>query len=133
MIDKENEVYTLVKKAIIAEFPNANVSSVYAPTVAKFPHVSIVQTDSTENTDFRDSSNEEKIVNLNYQIDIYSNDTAKGKTECKKILKIVDDTLRRKNFRRTVLTPVPNQNDASIYRLTVQYTVSASQKYFYSM
>lgn len=133
MIDKENEVYTLVKKAIIAEFPNANVSSVYAPTVAEFPHISIVQTDSTENTDFRDSSNEEKIVNLNYQIDIYSNDEAKGKTECKKILKIVDDTLRRKNFRRTVLTPVPNQNDASIYRLTAQYTVSASQKYFYNM
>lgn len=132
MIDKENEVYTLVKKAIIAEFPKADVSSVYAPTVATFPHISIVQTDSYENEEYRDSSNIEKLVTLTYQIDIYSNDKSKAKTICKKILSIVDTALRKKNFRRTVLTPVPNQNDASIYRLTAQYTVSATQEYFYN-
>lgn len=132
MIDKENEVYTLIKKAVIAEYSKAEVSSVYTPTVATFPYVSIVQTDSYENEEYRDSSNTEKLVTLTYQIDIYSNDKSKAKTICKKILTIVDDTLRRKNFRRTVLTPVPNQNDASIYRLTVQYTVSATKEHFYS-
>lgn len=132
MIDKENEVYTLVKKAIIAEYPNADISSVYVPTVATFPHISIVQTDSVENTEYMDSSNTEKLVTLNFQIDIYSNDSTKAKTECKKILNIVDNTLKRKNFRRTVLTPVPNQNDATIYRLTAQYTVSATKNYFYN-
>lgn len=132
MIDKENEVYTLIKKAILKDFPKADVSSVYVPTVSVFPHISIVQTDSTENAQYTDSSNTEKLVTLNFQIDIYSNDKTKGKTECKKILTIVDDTLRRKNFRRTVLTPVPNQNDASIYRLTAQYTVNATKKYFYN-
>ena len=132
MIDKENEVYTLVKKAIIAEYPNADISSIYVPTVATFPHISIVQTDSVENTEYMDSSNTEKLVTLNFQIDIYSNDFTKAKTECKKILNIVDNTLKRKNFRRTVLTPVPNQNDATIYRLTAQYTVSATKNYFYN-
>ncbi len=132
MIDKENEIYTFIKKAILKEYPSCNVSSVYSPTVAKFPYVSIVQTDSYEDSNLKDTSLEEKFTTMAFQIDVYSDDTSKAKSICKGIMSIVDSTLRRKNFRRTSLNPVPNENDATIYRLTGTYSVVASKKHFYN-
>jgi hypothetical protein len=132
MIDKENEIYTFIKKAILEEYPSCNVSSVYSPTVAKFPYVSIYMIDAFEPTEYRDTSLEEKFTTMSFQIDVYSNDSNKAKSICKGIISIVDKTLRRKNFKRDVLTPVPNQNDASIYRITAQYSVTANKTHFYS-
>ena len=131
MIDKENEVYTAIRTAILEKFPKADVSSMYIRSPAGFPHISVVQTDSYEPKALVDSSLEEKYTTLAFQIDVYSDNETQKKTECKKIMQIVDETLRAKNFRREAMTAVPNIADDTIYRLTAKYIVTASSDYFY--
>ena len=46
-------------------------------------------------------------------------------------MKVIDEVLFRMNFRRIVLTPVPNMEDATIYRLTARYRVATDGKNFY--
>ncbi len=132
MIDKENEIYTKVRNAVLAKYENASVSSVYVASPASFPHVSVIQMDSKEPTEYRDSSLEEKFVSSTFQIDVYSNDKTKAKSQCKAIVSLIDDTLRRCNLRRESLVPVPNLNDATIYRITIRYSMLADKNYFYS-
>lgn len=131
MIDKENEVYTAIRTSILKKYPKADVSSMYVRSPASFPHVSVIQTDSYEPKALVDSSLEEKYTTLAFQIDVYSDDEVHKKTECKKIMQVVDETLRAKNFRREAMTVVPNMADDTIYRLTAKYTVMASSEYFY--
>ena len=132
MLDKENEIYTKVRNAVLAKYENASVASVYVASPASFPHVSVIQIDSYEPTQFRDSSLEQKFVASTYQIDVYSNDKTKAKSQCKAIVGLIDDTLRRCNLVRESLVPVPNLNDATIYRMTIRYKMTADKKYFYS-
>ena len=133
MIDKENEIYTRIRNAVLAKFENANISSRYIPMPASFPHVSCVQIDSFEPAELIDSSESQKYVSIAYQIDVYSNNKTKSKSECKDIIAVIDDTLRRMNFHRETLVPVQNINDASIYRITARYKVIADESNFYSI
>ena len=105
MIDKENEVYTRVRERVLEAFPNVNMDSSYQPTPSGFPHVTLYQSDAYTPNDLLD----------------YSNLTSGKKQECKKIMSIIDTVMQEMNMRRTILTPVPNLNDASIYRLTARY------------
>jgi hypothetical protein len=68
---------------------------------------------------------------LMYQVDVYSNRVYGKKTECRKIMAEIDDAMAGMGFTRTTMTPVPNMNDATIYRLTARYTVLADEKYTY--
>lgn len=44
---------------------------------------------------------------------------------------IIADTMARMNFRMIMLTPVPNLNDSSIYRLSAQFEGMADADGFY--
>lgn len=131
MIDKENEVFTRVRNAIVEKFPKANVSGVYINAPSAFPHIYIEMTNASEPRSLRDGL-EEKYTEATFQIDIYSNKKSTAKSECKAIEKIVDSTLRQMNFRREYRGATPNMNDSTIYRLTLTYVVMASENRFYS-
>ena len=131
VIDKENEIYTILRNAIIEKYPNASVSSVYLRTPPHFPYVSVIQTDSYEPNKYVDSSNKELFTTMVFQIDVYSDDDARKKTICKGIMQTIDTTLRAMNFRREVLSAVPNMADSTIYRLTARYKVLADENGFY--
>lgn len=122
MNDRENEIYTFIRNAVKDVFPSASVSDVYLRVPPSFPHVSIMQIDSSESKAHIDSSMKEKFTQLSFQIDIYSDDETRKKTICKVISQIVDETMKGINFRRQSLRPVPNLADATIYRITARYT-----------
>jgi len=44
---------------------------------------------------------------------------------------VIDSLLYSMNFRRLSLNPVPNMENASIYRLVARYRVATDGKYFY--
>jgi hypothetical protein len=46
-------------------------------------------------------------------------------------MKVIDDVMFSMNFKRMALTPVPNMEDASIYRLVARYRVMTDGKNFY--
>jgi hypothetical protein len=64
----------------------------------------------------------ENVVFFQMQIDVYSNKSSGKKTEAKNILKFVDDyIISEYGMRRTMMNPVPNIEDATIYRITARY------------
>ena len=131
MIDKENEVYTRVNEIVMDKFPKANMDSEYVSFPAGFPHVSLYQSDSYTPSNREDNSLKPKFAVITFDVNVYSNKKTGKKQECKKIMNEIDDVMHSMNFRRIVMTPVPNLNDSTIYRLTARYQGEASETTFY--
>ena len=131
MIDKENEVFTRVREQIVASFPDATVDGSYQPVPSGFPHVSIYQSDAFTPSDRIDSAVLPKYLSMTFMVQVYSNKEKGRKQECKKIMNIVADTMAGMNFEMTILTPVQNLNDSSIYRLSAQFEGMADADGFY--
>ena len=129
MIDPENEVYTKVAQALRSEFPEINISGEYVNAPSSFPHVSFVLSDNTVVKRYTSDSFE--MSHVMFEANVYSNKTSGKKTECKKIMKCIDDVMFSINFRRTAYTPVPNMENTSIYRLVARFEGRTDGKYFY--
>lgn len=131
MIDCENEVFSRIAQHLRTEFTgDIDIASEYVKSPSVFPHVSIVMMDNSLMESTVDSGDHEVAVTM-FEINVYSNKATGKKGECKKIVSLVDDFLRPLNFRRMSLTPVPNMEDASIYRMVARYRVITDGKYFY--
>ena len=131
MYSPENEVYTTLKTAILAQYPNASVASLYVHSPAKFPHVSIELSDTSTMVSALDSSDTERMDVVMFTINIYSNLTSNKQSECRGILKVIDAEMYQMNFTRLSAIPVPNMADATIYRITARYQAATDGTYFY--
>lgn len=129
MIDCENEVYTKIANALRAAFPEINVSGEYVNAPSAFPHVSFTQSNNTVVSQKTDDVRE--MAKVMFEANAYSNKASGKKTECKKIMSCIDDVMFSLNFRRIALTPVPNMENASIYRLVGRYEAMTDGTFFY--
>lgn len=130
MIDIENEVYTRLRNAIIAYNSSIKVAGADLAKATSFPTVVFTQQDSSTYTNTSDSGSLENHASFLFQIDVYDNDQTKRKTNCKKIMGIVDEEMLAMGFTRKSLSPTPNLQDMSIYRLTARYTGIADKNHF---
>ena len=117
MTDCENEVYTRLATVLRDVFPGINLAGEYVKAPSGFPHVSITQSDNSVVSESMTGSSE--IAQVMFEINVYSNK------------KVIDSVLFKMNFKRISLTPVPNMEDASIYRLVSRYRVATDGHYFY--
>ena len=124
MTDCENEVYTRIATVLRERFPGINLAGEYVKAPSGFPHVSITQSDNSVVTERMTGSAE--MAQVMFEVNVYSN-----KTEGKKIMKVIDEVLFKMNFKRIAMTPVPNMEDASIYRMVARYRVMTDGRYFY--
>jgi hypothetical protein len=129
MIDCENEVYTRIARVLRDKFPGINIAGEYVNAPSSFPHVSITQSDNSVVSEQMTGSAE--MAQVMFEINIYSNKADGRKTECKDIAKVIDDVMFRMNFKRIALTPIPNMEDATIYRIVARYRAMTDGKYFY--
>lgn len=121
MIDIEKLVYTPIAEALRAKFEGVSVSGEYVNEPAKFPYVSIVEQDNYMSTKRLDSSESEKFATLMYEVNVYSDKAGSKKSTCREIMNMVDDMLYKRNFIRLSLSPVPNMENGTIYRLVARY------------
>lgn len=129
MIDCENEVYTRIARVLRDKFSGINIAGEYVNAPSSFPHVSITQSDNSVVSEKMTGSAE--MAQVMFEINIYSNKADGRKTECKAIAKVIDDVMFRMNFKRMALTPIPNMEDATIYRIVARYRAMTDGKYFY--
>lgn len=129
MIDCENEVYTRLAKVLRERFPGINVTGEYVKAPSSFPHVSITQSDNSVVAGKMTGTAEMALVM--FEINIYSNKAEGKKTECKSVAKVIDETLFKMNFKRLALNPVPNLEDATIYRIVARYRAMTDGNFFY--
>ncbi|MBR0161954.1 MAG: hypothetical protein IJQ02_11825 [Oscillospiraceae bacterium] len=121
MNDIENELYTPIAQALREEFPGISVAGEYAGSPAGLPHVSLVEADSYVTPGSVDSSGEEKLTTLLYEVNVYSGKVSGKRSECKRILDLVDRMMMERNFRRTAKLTVPNLENTGICRMVARY------------
>lgn len=132
MIDLENEIFNNVANAIRGEYPDAYVVGEYVKSPSRFPCVSIVEMDNTAYDKTQTSGSLENHADVTYEVNIYSNITSGKKSECKAIASLLDNEFATLGFSRTMLQPIPNGDDATIYRMVGRYRgVVSKDKYVF--
>lgn len=131
MINIENQIVTLVANKLTETYKNIEVSSEEDRVPSTFPFVSIIETDNYSYNSTVDSGSNENHVNVTYEVNVYSNKTSGKKSQAKKIMSIVDETLLNLGFSRNTLTPI-SMSDATICRYTARYgaVVSTQEKIY---
>lgn len=127
MIDVENEVFNAVATDVRAKYPDIYMVGEYVKTPPKFPCVSLVEMDNQSYQQTEDSGSVENHASLMYEVNIYSNKTVGKKSECKAIAALIDERMLALGFARTMLQPIPNLDDATIYRMVGRYSAVISK------
>ena len=127
MIDIENEVFNTVASVVRAAYPGIYMVGEYVKTPPKFPCVSLVERDNQSYQATEDSGSSENHASVMYEVNIYSNKSVGKKSECKAIAALIDERMLALGFARTMLQPIPNLDDATIYRMVGRYSAVISK------
>ena len=127
MINVENEIFDRVAKIVRESYPSVFISGEYIRSPSKFPFVSLIEMSNTAYDRTQTSDSLENHASLMYEVNVYSNKTKGKKSECKAIAALIDNELATLGFSRTMLQPIPNMDDATIYRMTGRYTAVISK------
>lgn len=120
MIDIENKVLSVVRDAVLAQFPNAVVYGEYVDVPASFPCVTVTEDTNYTYVYSKDEQVEEHHADVQYAVNVYSDLQTGAKLEARDILKVADDAMQGMKFWRTMTRQVPNV-DRTIYRLIARY------------
>lgn len=121
MIDIERQVYTPIAEALRKRFKGITVSGEYVNAPPKFPYVSIIEQDNYMSANRLDSSDSERFSTVMYEVNVYSDKAGSKKSVCREIMGVIDEMLYKRNFTRISLSPVPNMENGTIYRLVARY------------
>lgn len=119
MIDYFNEIYTYIRNAIKAEYPDCYVTSNSENIPSQFPTVAISEMSNVAYNKTRDTDSNENHVALAIQIDVFSNKKDTPKSECKAIMALVDSGFLELGFTRNFCEFMPN-SDSNITRYTAR-------------
>lgn len=126
MIDIENPVFDRVANRVREVFPDIFMTGEYVKSPPSFPAGSLVEMDNATRIETNDSGSNENHANVMYEANVYSNKTTGKKSECKAIMALIDEEMLAMGFSRSTLTPVPNENDSTIYRMVGRYRAAVS-------
>lgn len=121
MIDMETEIFNEVSERVREQYPDIFMTGEYVKTPPSFPCISLVEVDNATFRNSQTTEGQENHVAVVYELNVYSNRTKGKKAECKELAGFVDEILMGLNFTRTMLEPVPNQDNATIYRMLGRY------------
>lgn len=131
MIDIEDDIFDEVSEKVYAAFekkcPDLLMMSEYVKSPSSFPFISLVEIDNATFRNTQSTDGNENHVAVTYELNVYSNKTSGKKAECKALAGFIDEILLGMNFTRTMLEPVPNQNEATIYRMLGRYRAVISK------
>lgn len=121
MIDYEAAIYTAVREAMLAEHPDVYLTSDLERQPAKLPCAWLYESDNSAYRNSQDSASNENHVEVLYQAEVFTKKRSSRKSEARMILQTIDNCMSDLGFTRMMMRPVPNYNDATIYRLIAQY------------
>lgn len=127
MIDIESEVFNIVSQKVRETYPRIYIVGEYVKSPSSFPCVSIIEVDNQINQSTRSTDCIENHVQVIYEVNVYSNKTSGKKAECKSIVSMIDNQMEALGFTRTFMNPVPNEEDATVYRIVARYRAIVSK------
>lgn len=126
MIDIESDVYDIVYKRAVKQFPHLFMTGEYVKSPSSFPCASLVEADNAAYLKTQSSDSVENHAEVMFELNVYSNKTKGRKAECREIMVFLDGIMGSLGFTRTMMNPVPNLNDATIYRILARYKAVVS-------
>ena len=126
MIDIEAEVFGIVSSDVRLKYPKVYMTGEYVKSPPSLPCVSLIETDNQVYRNTRDSGCIENHAQIQYEVNVYSNRTSGKKAECKEIISLIDSKMEKLGFTRTFMNSVPNEQDATIYRMIARYRAIVS-------
>lgn len=127
MIDIEKDIFNAVSTKVRDEIPDIFMSGEYVKSPPSFPASSLVEMDNSAYTSTQTSTETENHANVMYEVNVYSNKQVGKKSECRKIISLIDKEMAALGFTRTMLQPIPNMDDATIYRMIARYKAVISK------
>ena len=127
MIDVETEVFNIVSKKVREKYPTIFMTGEYVKSPSSFPCVSLIEVDNQIYRNTRSTDCIENHAQVLYEVNVYSNKKSGKKAECKEIISFIDTELQALGFTRTLMNPVPNEEDATIYRMVGRYRAIVSK------
>lgn len=124
MIDIERQIYTKIFDLVSADYPNADILNETILIPSNFPCVCVEEIGNSTVRATQDSSHFENHANIDYEINVYTNDSMK-KVTCREIVAKIDDLLLSIGFTRQSASPV-NMADGTMYRMVCRYTCVVS-------
>lgn len=121
MIDIENKIFNEISSGIKLLYPSTFVTGEYIKAPPRFPCVSVIENDNYMLEKTQDSKSVENHVSVLYEVNVYSNKKNGKKTECKEIMSHIDRGFIKIGFTRVTLSPIPNMEDATVYRMVARY------------
>lgn len=121
MIDIESELFSEVSAKVRQRFPGIYMTGEYVRSPSSFPCVSLVEVDNATFRNTQSNAGQENHAAVMYELNVYSNKAKGKKAECKEISAFIDEILMGLNFTRTMLEPIPNQAEATVYRMLGRY------------
>lgn len=118
MVDKSNEIFTLVANKLRDEFQGIKVigESVAVPT--EFPTVTI---DETYNVPVEEDSRVlNQYAHIRYRVQVFTNGNKK-RSDARKIYKVVDELLQGINLKCKMMSTLPEIYNSNIYQITSSY------------
>ena len=131
MIDIENATFTNVYNALIANgYSGIKMYSSYENEPSQFPCVYMVMMDNS--TLSQDSSRTERLVDVTFDISVFSAKRSGKKAEAKEIMALISDTMRLYGFKRTFSQPldVSDKNNTSLCQLLNRYEAQVDDRGF---
>jgi hypothetical protein len=127
MINVEKEIFTTVSTRIRSLYPDIYITGEYVKSPPSFPAISLIEADNSMYSYTQTSDEYENHSTLLYDVDIYSNKVKGKKTECRALAALVDKEMVSLGFTRIMLQPIPNMDDATIYRIKGRYRAVVSK------
>lgn len=127
MINIETEVFSIISTKVRAEYTDIFITGEYVKSPPSFPCVSLLEADNAIYRSTRTTDSMENHAELLYEVNVYSNKTKGKKAECKDIASIIDSEFANMGFTRIMLNPIPNEEDATIYRMVGRYKAIVSK------
>lgn len=128
MIDIETELFGIVAAKVREEYSNIFMTGEYVKSPPSFPCVSLVEVDNQIYRNTRTTECNENHVQVLYEVNVYSNKKTGKKAECKAIIALIDAEMQKLGFTRTMLNPVPNEEDATVYRMVARHRAIVSKE-----
>lgn len=120
MIDCESDVFDTVAAELRSKHAGIFVAGEFVDSPAKFPAVTIVESDNRIFERMR-TRRIENAVRVMYEVQIFSNKASGKKDEAKSIADTADGVFASLGFTRTMRSQVANLKDATIYRIVCRY------------
>lgn len=129
MIDIENIIYTELVDVLKKAYPDVFVTSEIIQSPPKFPCVFINEIGNITDINTGTTSEIENHSIITYEIQVFSDKDKGKKTECKKILQVLDDKMGKLGFNRFMYSSIPNVLDNSIYRVLARYRAEVGKNF----